>query len=145
MFGYCLVPESPPGNLGVDNTIPQQLTYEWTELPEEDRNGIIHYEYSLSEDVVNMLEEGSTNLTSITFMELPHYTEYAFRVRATTSVGEGPWSATVRTTTRAIGWYLNLMNLLFMNARLRRVVDYYFTDCSWGKYFFYIKGGKEKK
>ena len=102
---WILAPDAAPINIEADNSIPQELTYSWKPPPESDRNGIIQfYEYELWEVGDNKPKQyGSTKETTVTFTQLLHYTDYEFKIRASTSQGGGPFSEPIPAKTSSFG------------------------------------------
>ncbi|XP_072050189.1 tyrosine-protein phosphatase Lar-like [Amphiura filiformis] len=91
-------PDAPPEKIkpGEGNS-KGQLRFSWQPPPEDNRNGvIILYEYQFDIHSEAMLTEwavnDTTDGTSAVFTNLPHDTQFQFRIRALTSVGHGPFS-----------------------------------------------------
>ena len=79
-----------------------QLSFSWDQPQCGERHGrIIGYDFKFGEDIKDdtTTEVISTNCTSATFYDLEHYTKYEFQVRATSSVGSGPFTGVLPVTT----------------------------------------------
>ncbi|CDI96853.2 receptor type tyrosine protein phosphatase [Echinococcus multilocularis] len=90
-----------PAHLNI--TTPENVEISWSPPPKESRNGIIigyqvhYYEFGSPQNTANYQ---NTTQTFLRIDDLQERTVYTFRVRAFTSSGPGPWSAsnTLRTT-----------------------------------------------
>ena len=100
-FTTSLVPNAPPDNVQVLTLSSTAILVTWDPVPELSRNGIItQYEVEVNQSTFN--EIPSTRLTttngSVLMVELGELEEdvkYTIRVRAYTSEGPGPFSATM--------------------------------------------------
>ncbi|VDK36550.1 unnamed protein product [Taenia asiatica] len=98
-----VVPGSFPLHLRVRGLSTNSVELSWSPPPKESRNGIIigyqvhYYEFSSPQNTANYQ---NTTQPFLRIDDLQERTVYTFRVRAFTSSGPGPWSAsnTIRTT-----------------------------------------------
>ena len=103
---YFLVPSAAPSDISVTNVLSTTIELMWGEVPENNRNGIIteynirfrqltfetnHYNW------VYMTVPASNLTTQLT--GLLEYVTYYIQISASTSVGIGPFSDEVNTTT----------------------------------------------
>ena len=77
----------------------------WEEIPPIDRNGNITSYEVLYEPLRDDLTAGSINTTNLfmTIVELEEFANYSISVRAYTSVGPGPYSASIISQTEEDG------------------------------------------
>jgi len=95
------VPNAPPDNVQASTSSSTAILVMWDPVAEIDRNGIItQYEVEFNQSTCN--EISTSNLTTtngpqlmVELEGLEEYVQYTVRVRAYTSVGPGPFSATV--------------------------------------------------
>ncbi|XP_078352789.1 uncharacterized protein LOC144637600 [Oculina patagonica] len=97
----CQVPSAPPSNISVTATAVDTIFITWTEVPEQERNGIVreYKVYVKNADLV--VEHESTvdaNVTSLAVPNLVHNTYYCVQLLAYT-VADGALSACVNVTT----------------------------------------------
>ena len=105
MLPTSLVPNAPPDNVEALTSSSTAIMVTWEPVPEIDRNGIItQYEVEFNQSTFN--EISTSNLTTtngpqlmVELEGLEQYVEYTIRVRASTSVGPGPFSVAVMNRT----------------------------------------------
>lgn len=89
-------PKAPPQNLSYRFQSPTTVVLNWDPPLAQYRNGIISgfgiNFHKLSESAP---DEPTTNVTRYIFSSLEESTDYAFRVRAYTKEGAGPWSTKI--------------------------------------------------
>ena len=116
-FTTSLVPNAPPDNVQVLTLSSTAILVTWDPVQEISRNGIItQYEVEVNQGTLN--EIPSTRLTTtngsvlmVELGELEEDVEYTIRVRAYTSEGPGPFSATMVNRTLQDGewtWSTNM-------------------------------------
>ncbi|XP_071485064.1 receptor-type tyrosine-protein phosphatase delta-like [Diadema antillarum] len=87
------VPTDAPEAVTVDLITAREIEYSWREPPCGGRHGdMVHYEYRLLNTRDGSSVNATTPDTSIRFGLLIPFTEYRFRVRASTARGFGPLS-----------------------------------------------------
>ena len=97
---YFTVPSAAPMNLSATALSSREVVVMWTALPERERNGLIWYSVELRPS--SSQGEYSTiitNATVVNIQRLDIFTEYEVRVRASTSVGDGPYTPIALVTT----------------------------------------------
>ena len=100
---YVTVPIAAPTNLSVIGVTSTVIELVWEELPVIYRNGIItayevEYRQLTFEQIV---QNGTVNASNLTtrLTGLQEYVEYFIKIRAYTSIGPGPYSTLINTTT----------------------------------------------
>ncbi|XP_070564232.1 tyrosine-protein kinase receptor Tie-1-like isoform X4 [Ptychodera flava] len=88
------VPSGPPINIVASNITTDSMTLNWEEPEEDKRNGLIsRYDYVFrTKDDSGYRRARSVRGTSETFSYIASGTAFAFKVRAYTSKGPGPYS-----------------------------------------------------
>jgi len=113
-FSNSLVPNAPPDNVQAITNSSTAILVIWDPVPDINWNGIItQYEVEFNQSTFN--EISTSNLTTtngpqllVELEGLEEYVEYTVRVRAFTSVGPGPFSATVVNRTLEDGEWSNV-------------------------------------
>ena len=98
---FFLVPSGSPTNVESDPSVAKQLSFTWNPPTCGFRNGeLTNYEYAFGLDI-DEPHYGSTEPDNpmINFANLEHFTKYQYKVRAKTSVGAGPYSDVITTST----------------------------------------------
>ena len=86
----------------------ETLTFSWHSVPCGSRHGnVTHYEYSLrvagQSEEGGIVENSNTTERAATFDDPLPCTSYAFKVRAYTIIGPGPWTAETYSEIDVIG------------------------------------------
>ena len=110
-----LVPDSPPTDISVRSDNSTVLDVLWNPIPQENQNGVIlGYHILLSgargESLRNVTFQNSRQ-TYYQFQDLQAWTNYSVKVRAFTSKGNGPYSASLFANTEEDGKLNNLIIL----------------------------------
>ena len=94
----------------------------WDPVPAIDRNGIItSYDVEYTQNMfpsAPTVQNVTVNDTMATLTDLQEYVVYSIRVRASTSVGVGPYSDNVTERTQEAGMFLYLCYELLANIFL---------------------------
>ena len=93
---FCLsftVPSGPPADVTVDVITSQEIELSWNEPACGTRHGhVVHYQYRLLDTRSDRAHTAITTDTKIQFGNLVPFTEYRFRLRASSILGYGPYS-----------------------------------------------------
>ena len=100
-----LAPDAPPENVEAMATSPTAILVTWEPVSEINRNGnITHYEVEFNQSRLSDIAMSNSSETEgpvlmLLLANLQEDVEYQIRVRAHTSVGPGPYSTAVLSTT----------------------------------------------
>ena len=109
-------PNAPPDFVQVLPDSSTVITIMWDPVPETERNGVItQYEVVVNQSTFNKIPSTKLNTTngSVLAVEiggLEEYVQYSIRVRAHTSVGPGPFSVAIVSSTLEDGERSNIHN-----------------------------------
>ena len=106
-----LVPDGPPVNITITEVTPYSVTLQWNPPTPDKQNGVIvsYVINVMTDDQVQRMVVQS-NDSQQTISNLTPYTTYTFSISASTSIGQGPFSAAVATRTSETGKEQNVFH-----------------------------------